>query len=62
MRIVEEENNLKSLTAELEQQQQLEAEQRIAFEGVQFEIGKFDLTDLDAARSRREQVFRQYYV
>jgi len=32
MRIVEEENNLKSLTVELEQQQQLEAEQRIAFE------------------------------
>lgn len=62
MRIVEEENNLKSLTVELEQQQQLEAEQRIAFESVQFEIGKFDLTDLDAARSRREQVFRQYYV
>jgi exonuclease SbcC len=62
MRIVEEENNLKSLTVELEQQQQLEAEQRIAFESVQFEIGKFDLSDLDAARSRREQVFRQFYV
>jgi exonuclease SbcC len=62
MRIVEEENNLKSLTAELEQQQQLETEQRIAFESVQLEIGKFDLSDLDAARSRREQVFRQYYV
>jgi len=29
---------------------------------VQFEIGKFDLSDLDAARSRREQVFRQFYV
>jgi len=61
-RISEEENNLKNLTAELEQQQQLEAEQRIAFESVQFEISKFELSDLDAARSRREQVFRQYYV
>ena len=61
-RIIEEENNLKNLSCELEEQQKLEAEQRVAFESVQFEIGKFELSDLDAARSRREQVFKQYYV
>ena len=61
-RIIEEENNLKKLSCELEEQQKLEAEQRVAFESVQFEIGKFELADLDSARSRREQVFKQYYV
>ena len=61
-RIIEEENNLKNLSCELEEQQKLEAEQRVAFETAQFEIGKFELSDLDSARSRREQAFRQYYV
>ena len=32
------------------------------FETVQLEIGKFELSDLDSARSKREQAFRQYYV
>jgi exonuclease SbcC len=29
---------------------------------VQFEISRFDLSELDAARAQREQAFRQYYV
>ena len=31
-------------------------------DGVQFEIGKFDLSELEAARTSREQAFQQYYV
>ncbi len=61
-RILEEENNLKKLIAELELQQKIDSEQRITFESVQFEISKFDLSDLDSAKTRREQAFRQYYV
>lgn len=61
-RILEEENNLKKLTTELELQQKIDSEQRITFESIQFEISKFDLSDLDSAKTRREQAFRQYYV
>ncbi|XHH10430.1 MAG: hypothetical protein ACFCUE_07320 [Candidatus Bathyarchaeia archaeon] len=61
-RINEEECNLKSLTVELESQQKLEADQKTQHATVQDEIGRFDLSDLDLARNRREQAFRQYYV
>jgi exonuclease SbcC len=29
---------------------------------VQFEVGRFDLADVEAAREQREQAFRQYYL
>jgi exonuclease SbcC len=61
-RINEEESNLKNLTVELENQQKLELEQKTQYSTVQAEIGKFDLSDLDLARTRREQAFRQYYA
>lgn len=61
-RIGEEEGNLKNLTIELECQQKLEAEQKNQYMAVQVEISRFDLSDLEAARTRREQAFRQYYV
>jgi DNA repair protein SbcC/Rad50 len=61
-RIGEEENNLKNLTCELEGQQKLEADQKVQYAVVQVEIGKFELSDLDSARTRREQAFKQYYV
>lgn len=61
-RIFEEETNLKKLSIEIESQQKLEADQRITYESVKFEISKIDLSDLESARTRREQAFRQYYV
>jgi exonuclease SbcC len=34
----------------------------LQLEQVQFEISRFDLSELNAARAQREQAFRQYYV
>jgi exonuclease SbcC len=58
----EEEINLKNLLSELEEKQTVEADLRPQLEQVQFEISRFDLSELDAARAQREQAFRQYYV
>jgi ATPase involved in DNA repair len=60
-RIAEEENNLKTLTAELEAQQRLTAEQHTELDAVVFEVGKFDLTELQAAKERKDQSLKQYY-
>jgi hypothetical protein len=43
-RIAEEENNLKTLTKELEEQQRLEVEQHGELEVLVLEISKFDLS------------------
>jgi exonuclease SbcC len=61
-RLSEEENNLNNLSSEFEDKQKLEADLRLQLELVQFEIGKFDLSELDAARAQREQAFQQYYM
>lgn len=61
-RLSEEENNLNNLSSEFEEKQKLEADLRLQLELVQFEIGKFDLSELDAARAQREQAFQQYYM
>jgi exonuclease SbcC len=61
-RIVEEENNLTILSKESEEKQKLDADLRLQLETVQFEIGKFNLSDLDEARTQREQTFKQFYV
>jgi DNA repair exonuclease SbcCD ATPase subunit len=61
-RLSEEENNLNSLSNEYVEKQKLEADLHLQLEGVQFEIGRFDLSELDAVRALREQTFRQYYV
>ncbi len=61
-RISEEENNLSILLSELEGKQKLEVDLHSQLELVVFEIGKFNLQDVEEARTRREQVFRQYYV
>ena len=58
----EEEINLKNLLSELEEKQTLESDLRLQLERVQFEISRFDLSELEAARERREEAFRQYYV
>jgi exonuclease SbcC len=61
-RISEEEKNLNDFSNEWEEEQKLEAELRMQLESVQFEIGRFDMVDLEAARAQREQAFRQYYL
>jgi exonuclease SbcC len=61
-RIIEEENNLTNLSSELKEKQKFDADLHSQLEIVQFEIGKFNLSDLDAARNQRELAFKQYYV
>ncbi len=60
-RLNEEENNCKNLSNEFEEKQKLEADFRTQLESTQSEIGKFDLSKLDVARTQREQAFQQYY-
>jgi exonuclease SbcC len=61
-RIIEEENNLTNLSSELDEKQKLDADLHSQLEMVQFEIVKFNLSDLDTARIQREHAFKQYYV
>jgi DNA repair protein SbcC/Rad50 len=58
----EEENNLKTLINEVEQQQKLEVGQRTELEVLQFEISKFDLSELQAAKDKKDQAIKQYYA
>jgi exonuclease SbcC len=60
-RLSEEEKNLGDLTAEVEAKRQLEAELGGQLEALRFEIGRFELSDLETAREQREQAFTQYY-
>ncbi|MEM2108241.1 MAG: hypothetical protein QXL10_03030, partial [Candidatus Bathyarchaeia archaeon] len=60
-RLNEEERNLSDLATEIEAKRQLEADLIGQLEALRFEIGRFDLSDLEAARAQREQAFRQYY-
>jgi exonuclease SbcC len=61
-RLCEEENNLHSLATEFLDRQKLEVDLRAGLDDLQFEIGRFDLSELEAERARREQAFRQYYL
>ncbi|HEX7482565.1 MAG TPA: hypothetical protein VF350_03765, partial [Candidatus Bathyarchaeia archaeon] len=61
-RIIEEENNLTNLSNELEEKQKFDSDLHSQLEIVQFEIGKFNLSDLETARMQREHAFKQYYV
>lgn len=61
-RVVEEEENLQNLASELTAQQLLEAQMRVQFESLHFEILKFDISELTAARERKEHAFKQYYT
>lgn len=61
-RLNEEEKNLSELASEIEAKQQLEADLTAQLETLRFEIGRFDLSDLEAVRTQREQAFSQYYL
>jgi exonuclease SbcC len=60
-RLDEEENNFNNLSSEFDDKQRLDSDLRLQLESIRFEIGKFDLSELDAARGQREQAFQQYY-
>ena len=61
-RIVEEEKNLADLQTELAEKRSLDGELRNQLSALRFEIGRFDMADLEAARQQRETAFRQYYA
>jgi exonuclease SbcC len=61
VRLGEEEKNLSDLTVEVEEKRRLEAELGGQLESLRFEIGRFEASDLEAARVQREQAFTQYY-
>jgi exonuclease SbcC len=61
-RLIEEENNLNNLSTEFEEKKKLEADLRLQLDQVHFEIGRFDLSELEAARAQREKSFQQYYM
>ena len=61
-RILEEENNLKNLSEEFEDKQGLDVQLRSELQQLQFEISKFNLSEVDTARTQREQAFRQFYA
>ena len=60
-RISEEEKNLGDLAVEVEGKRQFEAELGGQLEALRFEISRFEMSDLEAARTQREQAFTQYY-
>jgi len=61
MRIGEEDRNLSELSTEFEEKRRLEADLLGQLEAIRVEIGRFEMSDLEAARVQREQAFRQYY-
>jgi exonuclease SbcC len=60
-RLSEEEKNLSDLATEVEAKRQLEAELGGQLEALKLEIGRFEMSDLEAARVQREQALTQYH-
>jgi exonuclease SbcC len=60
LRISEEETDLATLLKEFEEQQKTEVEIRKKLENIQAEISRFDVSELEAAKTGRDQAFRQY--
>jgi exonuclease SbcC len=62
LRLNEEENALAELEKESDEQQKREVEIRKQLESAHLEISEFDISALEAAKTQREQAFRQYYT
>ncbi|MCK4474663.1 AAA family ATPase, partial [Candidatus Bathyarchaeota archaeon] len=60
-RINEETVSLAEMSKEFEEKQRLEKDLRIQLEAVRVKISRFDVSELEAARTQREQAFRRYY-
>jgi exonuclease SbcC len=61
-RINEETQALDELSREFEEKQKIEKELRAQLEALQTEISKFDISELETARTQRERAFKQYYL
>jgi exonuclease SbcC len=61
-RINEETNTLTELSKEFKEKEKSENELRIQLERVRNEIAKFDISELENAKTRREQIFKQYHL
>ena len=48
------------MSSELEEKQRLEIDLRMQLEQAQFEIGRFDLSELDVARKQRDKSYQQF--
>ncbi|MEM3459517.1 MAG: SMC family ATPase [Candidatus Bathyarchaeia archaeon] len=59
--ITKEEDALTEFYKEFEEKQRLTQDLRLQLETVRAEISMFDMSELETARTRREQAFRQYY-
>jgi exonuclease SbcC len=62
LRLKEEVEALAGILGELEEKRRLENELRVQVDIVRRELGRFDVSTLEAAKTRREQAFRQYYL
>ncbi len=60
LHIADEEKNSSDLTMEIGQKQELCIELQSQLDSVRFEIGRFNLAEVDAAREQSRQAFRQY--
>ncbi|HVP92357.1 MAG TPA: AAA family ATPase, partial [Acidobacteriota bacterium] len=61
-RINEESGALSELSKELEEKQRLEKEIRNELGAVRLEISRLDISKLEAARTQRDQCFKEYYM
>jgi exonuclease SbcC len=61
-RINEESGALSELSKEFEEKQRLEKEIRNQLGAIRAEISKFDISKLEAARTQRDQYFKEYYM
>ncbi|MBX5329151.1 MAG: SMC family ATPase [Candidatus Bathyarchaeota archaeon] len=59
--ITKEEDALTEFYKEFEEKQRLTQDLQLQLETVKAEISMFDMSELETARTRREQAFRQYY-
>jgi exonuclease SbcC len=61
-RLNEESQSFAELSREFEEKQKLEKEQRLQLEVVRNEINRFDMSELEIGKTRRDQAFREYYL
>ena len=61
-RINDEEKNVADLSKQLVEKQNAGVDLRRQFEGLSYEISRFDMSDLESARASREGAFRRYYL
>jgi exonuclease SbcC len=61
-RIKEETETLTELLTELDDKQRLEKDLRTQLDTLRYELKKYDVSEVEIAKTRREQAFRQYYT